>query len=214
VEVGLWNIHGVNVYNVKYHQAGQTTKPATFSWHREHHVRTTMLSQNNSNLSYKEGRINLALQAYILGQFKSLRRAAAAFSVQHQRLSNRLNKIKPQAQVPPNCQKLSSAEKQTIVQYILNLDARGFALQLCEVADIADKILAVRSRIPVSKNWAKRFVQRTEELKIAYTQAKDRQRILQEDPKVISAWFELVRETKAKYGVLNNNIHNFNKTGF
>ena len=27
-------------------------------------------------------------------------------------------------------------------------------------------------------------------------------------------WFKLVEETKAKYGVHNNNIHNFNKTGF
>ena len=62
-----------------------------------------MLSQNNSNLLYEEGRIDLALQAYNLGQFKSLRRAAAAFSVRHQRLSDRLNKIKYRAQAPPNC---------------------------------------------------------------------------------------------------------------
>jgi hypothetical protein len=110
-----------------------------------------MPSQNNSNLSYKEGKIDLALQAYIVGQFKSLQHAAAAFSVQHQRLSDRLNKIKPQAQAPPNCRKLSPAEEQTIVQYILDLDAQGFAPRLCKVADMADKLLATRSRIPVGK---------------------------------------------------------------
>jgi hypothetical protein len=53
--------------NVLYHRAGHITEPATFSWHREHHVRTTMPSQNNSNLLYKEGKIDLALQAYIVG---------------------------------------------------------------------------------------------------------------------------------------------------
>ena len=49
---------------------------------------------------------------------------------------------------------------------------------------------------------------------MAFNRAKDRQRILQEDPEVISAWFELVRETKAKYGVLDADIHNFDETGF
>jgi hypothetical protein len=49
---------------------------------------------------------------------------------------------------------------------------------------------------------------------MAFNRAKDRQRILQEDPEVISAWFKLVRETKAKYGVLDDDIHNFDETGF
>jgi hypothetical protein len=38
--------------------------------------------------------------------------------------------------------------------------------------------------------------------------------MLQEDPTVISAWFKLVEETKAKYGVHDNNVHNFDETGF
>jgi hypothetical protein len=51
-------------------------------------------------------------------------------------------------------------------------------------------------------------------LKIAFNQAKDRQRILQEDPKVIGAWFKLVDETKAKYCVYDKDMHNFDETGF
>ena len=31
---------------------------------------------------------------------------------------------------------------------------------------------------------------------------------------IIGAWFKLVEETKAKYGVYNDNVHNFNKTSF
>jgi hypothetical protein len=49
---------------------------------------------------------------------------------------------------------------------------------------------------------------------MAFNQAKDRQRVLQEDPEVISAWFKLVRETKDKYGVLDDDIHNFDETSF
>ena len=55
---------------------------------------------------------------------------------------------------------------------------------------------------------------RLEELKIAFNQVKDYQRIKQEDPIIISKQFKLVEDTKAKYSVYNNNMHNFNKTGF
>ena len=82
------------------------------------------------------------------------------------------------------------------------------------MADIADKLLAIRGGEPVGKHWAERFVTRLEELKIAFNQAKDRQRILQEDPEIIGAWFKLVEATKAKYGVHDNDVHNFNESGF
>jgi len=69
--------------NVKHHRAGHITEPATLSWHHEHNVRNRMPSQDNINLSYEEGRIELALHAYTLRQFQTLRRAAAAFGVRH-----------------------------------------------------------------------------------------------------------------------------------
>jgi hypothetical protein len=79
---------------------------------------------------------------------------------------------------------------------------------------MADKVLGVRGGKLVSKCWAERFVTRSDKLKIAFSRAKDRQRILQEDLEIISAWFKLVEDTKAKYSVYNNDVHNFNETGF
>jgi hypothetical protein len=79
---------------------------------------------------------------------------------------------------------------------------------------MADKLLGARGGKPVGKNWAARFVTRSDALKMAFNRAKDRQRILQEDPEVISAWFKLVDETKAKYGVHDKDMHNFDETGF
>jgi hypothetical protein len=61
-----------------------------------------------------------------------------------------------------------------IVQYILDLDARGFAPRLCEVADITDKVLGTRGGEPVGKHWAERFVTRSDKLKMAFNRAKDR----------------------------------------
>lgn len=82
-----------------------------------------MSQQHNAIAIQKEGRLDLALQAYTSGQFKTLRRAAAAFNVKHQRLSDRLHGIAPRAQTQPNCQKLTATEEQTIVRYILDLDS-------------------------------------------------------------------------------------------
>jgi hypothetical protein len=38
--------------------------------------------------------------------------------------------------------------------------------------------------------------------------------MLQEDLEIISTWFKLVKDTKAQYGVHDDNIHNFDETGF
>ena len=79
---------------------------------------------------------------------------------------------------------------------------------------MADKLLTAQGEELVGKRQAERFVTRLDKLKMAFNQAKDRQRILQEDSKVISAWFKLIKETKTKYGVQDDDVHNFNKTGF
>jgi hypothetical protein len=79
---------------------------------------------------------------------------------------------------------------------------------------MADKVLGIRGGKPVGKHWAKRFVTRSDKLKTAFNRAKDRQRILQEDPEIIGAWFELVEDTKAKYGIQDEDIHNLDETGF
>jgi hypothetical protein len=173
-----------------------------------------MPQQQDVQLSNQEDRIKFALSAYNTNQFQSLRRAAEASNVPHSTLTRRYNGITLPSKTRNARHKLTATEEQTIVRYILDLDSRGFAPQLCEVADMADKLLGVRGSELVGKHWAERFVTRSAELKMAFNQAKDRQRILQEDPEIISAWFKLVEDTKAKYGVHDYNVHNFNKNGF
>jgi hypothetical protein len=97
-----------------------------------------MAQQRKEQLLQQEGRIDLALNAYNLGQFKSVRLAASAYKVPQQQLSNQQNKITFQLSTTANGQKLTPTEEQTLIRHILDLDARGFALRLSKVADIAD----------------------------------------------------------------------------
>ena len=94
----------------------------------------------------------LALSAYNNRQFKSLRLAAEAFEVPPSTLTSRYYGTTHILQRRNGQHKLSATEEHTIVQYILNLDSRGFAPRLCEVADMADKLLAVRGGKLVSKH--------------------------------------------------------------
>ena len=63
-------------------------------------------------------------------------------------------------------------------------------------------------------NWAANFVKRRPELRTRFTRKYDYQRAQCEDPDAIHAWFELVKKTKAHYGIVDDDVYNFDETGF
>jgi hypothetical protein len=155
----------------------------------------------NSLLALKEARLQLALQAIERDATLSQRRAAAYFNVPQRTLSNRRAGKQPQPGGTPKSMKLTVAEEETLVQHILNLDARGFPPQLAAVKDIANSLLAKRHRDQVGQNWAATYVKRRPELKVKFNRKYDYSRALCEDPEVIQGCFRLVQNTKAKYGI-------------
>ena len=42
----------------------------------------------------------------------------------------------------------------------------------------------------------------------------DFQKVTCENPEFISVWFKLINNIRAKYGIENNDLYNFDKTGF
>jgi len=57
-------------------------------------------------------------------------------------------------------------------------------------------------------------VRRKPEIKSQITRQHDHQRVLCSNPAIISPWFDLVRNVKAKYGILDEDTYNFDETGF
>ncbi len=54
--------------------------------------------------------------------------------------------------------KLTLSEEHMLIQYILDLDAQGFLLQIVEMNDIADLLFTTYYRKPAGKHWVQRFI--------------------------------------------------------
>ena len=81
--------------------------------------------------------------------------------------------------------KLLATEEQSIVDHVLDLDARGFPPRPAALKDMADLLLAERHRAPVGPTWPKAFIKRRPELKVKFSRKYDYRRALCEDPEVI-----------------------------
>jgi len=156
----------------------------------------------------------MAIAAINRQQFKSERRATTTFDVPRSTLRDRRAGATPRRDSEPNSKKLTKLEESVVVQHILDLDSRGFPPNLYAVQEMANKLLAERAAGHVGINWPGNFVKRTPELKTQFNRKYDRQRALCEDPQIIGDWFRLVRNTKAKHGILDEDIHNFDEAGF
>jgi hypothetical protein len=162
----------------------------------------------------KEANILLAIQALQNDPKLSLRRAAKIYKVSLTTLWRRQQGILSLRDTIPKSRKLSDLEEQIIVQFILDLDSRGFPPRLRGVEEIANRLLADRDASPVGKRWASNFVKRHKELKTRFFRKYDYQRAKCEDPTIIRNWFRLVENTIAKYGIRSDDIYNFDETGF
>ena len=167
--------------------------------------------------SETEGRISLALQAYTRTQLPSLRAAANAYDVPFSTLRIRHLGVLPRADSTVQSRKLSNNEEQVLLRKVLQLSADGFPPQRAIVEEIANTMLRAKNPArpqTVGTKWVANFVKRHPELSSVYNRKFDIQRAEVEDPKLISLWFKLVGDTIAKYGVLEEDVFNFDETGF
>jgi len=165
-------------------------------------------------LPYEE-RFNLAIQAIQLSQVPSIRAAAALYDVPETTLKDRLRGRVARKDAQINNRKLSPTEEQALLQRIASMDERGMPPTLPFIRRMADLLLS--ERIPdssVGKHWITRFVDRHDEIMSKFLRKYDYQRAKCEDPAMLKAWFERVQATIAKYGIVPEDIYNFDETGF
>ena len=174
----------------------------------------TIAQRSATQLALNKADIQLAISSINLYQTQSNRRAAAVYNVSKRTIRHRRAGIPARRDCQPNSKKLTKLEEEVIVDHILDLDLRGFAPTYAAVRDMADKLLAARGAGQVRQKWPANFVKRTDSLTTRFNRAYDRQRALCEDPVLIKSWFELVEQTKAKYGICDEDVYNFDEAGF
>lgn len=173
--------------------------------------------QIQKNSKEKEGRAQMAVSALKKAEISSIREAARVYDVSEKTLRRRLRGITARSETRANSHKLTQNEEESLVQWILSLDRRGAPPRPSHIREMANILLAARGTTPiqtVSANWASKFIQRRNELKTRWNRRYDYQRAKCEDPKVIREWFDRVQITIMQHGIAQEDIYNFDETGF
>jgi hypothetical protein len=137
--------------------------------------------------------------------------------VSRETLRDRLRGIKPRAETRANSHKLTAFKEEVLAKRLLDADRRGFSIQPQFLRGMAQILLCARTNDPTSVigvNWAYKFIKRHPALRTRYNQRISYQRAKQEDPKIIKQWFELVHATIQEHGIHEDDIWNFDETGF
>ncbi|SLM33856.1 transposase tan1-aspergillus niger [Lasallia pustulata] len=168
----------------------------------------------------QEARISQAIEAIHNNKSPSIRAAARAYDVPHSTLAKRLRGQPTYQQSRMANRKLLPTEEEALFQWVISMGERGFPPWISAVRKMADILLSARAGSPtnasptVGENWVCKFINRHEQLQSKYTRKYDYQRALYKDPKAISDWFRLVENTRAKYGIPDEDVYNFDETGF
>jgi hypothetical protein len=141
-------------------------------------------------------------------------KAAELYNVERTRLRRWRAGVATRRDCEANSKIVTKLEEEVIIEFIIELDAKGFSPTLTAVRDMADTLLTERGATAVGRNWPSNFVARTPSIKTRLNRPYDYRWVKCEDPKVIGRWFKLVEAIVKEYGVTKEDIFNFDETGF
>jgi hypothetical protein len=166
----------------------------------------------------QEGRLVLAINALKKGQITKIREAARLYDIPRSTLRGRLQGSKDRTSIRPNCLRLTQTEEESLKKWITSLSLRGAAPRPSSVQIMADVLLSKRgdtTPLPkIGKNWVSNFLRRNKDLKTRYLRRYNYNRAKCEDPKVIMEFFDAFQKAVIDYGILDDDIYNFDETGF
>jgi hypothetical protein len=173
--------------------------------------------QIKRNLVEQEGRIQLAIQALKKSEIPSCRRAAAIFDVPESTLRGRVKGQQFQAELRGHKHRLTETQEDALIKWIISRDKRGVPPRHSHVREMAEIVLQGDSKTlpqPIGPNWVTNFIKRHPEVKSRFARRYNYQRALLEDPKVVNTWFEDLKAQCDEKGILEEDIYNFDETGF
>src|SRR6266699_2193787 len=162
----------------------------------------------------KETKITLAIEAIRTTKKMSIRRTIKTYDLLESSFRNRMKDMIPLAERYNGRYRLTPAEEETLLRYILDLDSRRFAPRIDNMEDIANILFTTYSTERVGARWIYCFIYQRPELKTRLSRSYDFQRALYEDPKFINTWFRLITNICTKYNIQDCDFYNFDETDF
>jgi Tc5 transposase DNA-binding domain len=160
---------------------------------------TPMTAPQQQAARFGEGRIALGVQAYKLGQVKSLRGIEKTYDVSRKTVKRHVSGIQPRHGSPALNRRLTLVQEESLKEWILSMDQRGMLPKIATVRQMAS-ILATQGTkqtnpVTVGQNWVRNFINRHNDLKSKYNRKYDHQRAKCEGPVLIQTWFKRVQDT-------------------
>ena len=163
---------------------------------------------------HQEGRMLLAIEALQNKSISSITAAARTYNVPRSTLRDRVNGLVFRQTMRTKSFKMSQLDEDTLTKWILSMDDRGVAPRQAMVRRMANTLLTVTGTDVVGKNWVYEYIKRTPAIQTRFSRRYNYSRALQEDPRTLREWFQRVEDTITRYGILPDDIYNFDETGF
>jgi hypothetical protein len=158
--------------------------------------------------------LNRAVEAFRTGQYESIRKCAGHFGVNYTTLSRRLRGQQSRRVVAQRRQLLSIDQEERIVQWILELEATGNAVNHAQLQAMVLLICRVSGGpTRLGRHWIYRFIRRHPEIATKIGRKIDHQRVQAVTPDVVQAFFTQIETAVSDYGVKVRNIWNMDETG-
>jgi hypothetical protein len=161
-----------------------------------------------------EGKIQLAISDLKNGRISNIREATRIYDIPRTTLRDRLKGIEYKGEKRANHHKLTQSEEDSLVKWVLDLDRRGLPPRHSLVREIVNYLLQQHGKSQVGKNWVTNLIKRRPEIDSKFARKYNYERAKYEDPKIIQEHFNRVRTAISEYGILLEDIYNFDETSF
>jgi DDE superfamily endonuclease/Tc5 transposase DNA-binding domain len=153
------------------------------------------------------------------GEIVFVSKVARAYGVDRQRVVRRLKGIGGRTSRKPVNYKLSVVQEAALIQYIHTLDGIGIGVRPEQLVTTANLILRedhTGDGIPpvVGERWSHHFFKRHSILNMMKQKPIKLTRKAAHDPVLIADWFNRFKALQDEFGVVREDIWNFDETGF
>ena len=175
---------------------------------------TRFISQFAKMTSEREKSINSAIEDLKNGKFNSVRAASTAYKLPRTTLRDRLAGATNRNASHEHQQRLTPAQEDFLVDWILEQDLQGFPPSHARVREMASQILRMNGDIiPLGKDWVTGFRKRNPKVSSCIGKQIDARRIDGTQPEQIQKFYNLFDNTQTRFNIATKNIWNMDEHG-